>query len=164
MESPMEASAEAGQDFVRRLDREIASISSYLGELRDFWAKALGVTGPQLRIILALAEMDDGCGIAVNLVSKMLHVESSFVTTQSKILERNGFVSRTPSIEDGRSIKLSLTEKTCTHLAHLASPREKLNDFIFAEFGSQDLEELTSKLTLLKRRLEKACRKVAGEF
>jgi MarR family transcriptional regulator, organic hydroperoxide resistance regulator len=160
----MGASAETGQDFIRQLDREIASISSHLGELRDFWARALGVTGPQLRIVLALAEMDDGSGIAVKLVSKMLHVEPSFVTTQSKILERSGFVSRTPSNEDGRIVKLSLTEKTWEHLASLASPREKLNDFILADFGPHDLKELTSKLCLLKRRLERACLKVAAEF
>ncbi len=151
------------QDFIRRLGWEIASINSYLDELRHFWAKTLGISGPQLRIILVLAEIDDGAGVPVNSVSKMLHVDSSFVTTQSKRLEKSGFISRKASMEDGRIVNLSLTDKTWKHLAN-ASPQEKLNEFIFAEFAPRELEELTTRLGSLKRRLQKACLKVAADF
>jgi len=151
------------QDFIRRLGWEIASINSYLDELRHFWAKTLGISGPQLRIILVSAEIDDGAGVPVNSVSKMLHVDSSFVTTQSKRLEKSGFISRKASMEDGRIVNLSLTDKTWKHLAN-ASPQEKLNEFIFAEFAPRELEELTTRLGSLKRRLQKACLKVAADF
>jgi MarR family transcriptional regulator, organic hydroperoxide resistance regulator len=72
------------QDATRRFTWEIASISVHLEELRYFWAKALGISGPQWMILMAVAELDQGEGIPVNAVSKMLHVDSSFVTTQSK--------------------------------------------------------------------------------
>jgi len=116
-----------------------------------------------LRIILVSAEIDDGAGVPVNSVSKMLHVDSSFVTTQSKRLEKSGFISRKASMEDGRIVNLSLTDKTWKHLAN-ASPQEKLNEFIFAEFAPRELEELTTRLGSLKRRLQKACLKVAADF
>jgi len=45
-----------------------------------------------------------------------------------------------------------------------ASPQEKLNEFIFAEFAPRELEELTTRLGSLKRRLQKACLKVAADF
>jgi hypothetical protein len=35
-----------------------------------------------------------------------------------------------------------------------------LNDFIFAEFNDEQLDEFTTKLSALKNRLEKACLKV----
>jgi DNA-binding MarR family transcriptional regulator len=160
----MDESAKKNQDVIRRFAWQIASISVHLEELRHFWAKTLGISGPQWMIIVALSDLDRGDGVPVNAVSKMLHVDPSFVTTQSKLLEKKGFVRRKPSNEDARIVKMSLTDKTCKHLASLASQQEALNDFIFAEFGAQELDELTDKLAALKKRLEKACLKVAADL
>src|SRR5437868_14423681 len=71
------------QDIVRRFTWEIASINVHLQELRYFWAKALGISGPQWMILMALADLDQGEGVPVKVVSKMLHVDPSFVTSQS---------------------------------------------------------------------------------
>jgi len=160
----MDESAKKNQDVIRRFAWQIASISVHLEDLRHFWAKTLGISGPQWMIIVALSDLDQGDGVPVNAVSKMLHVDPSFVTTQSKLLEKKGFVRRKPSNEDARIVKMSLTDKTCKHLASLASQQEALNDFIFAEFGAQELDELTDKLAALKKRLEKACLKVAADL
>src|ERR1700753_4431741 len=88
----MDESAKKDQEAIRRFSWEIASISAHLEELRQFWARTLGITGPQWMIIMALADHDRGEGVAVNVVSKMLHVDPSFVTTQSKVLGKEGFV------------------------------------------------------------------------
>jgi MarR family transcriptional regulator, organic hydroperoxide resistance regulator len=156
--------AKKNHDVIRRFAWEIASISVHLEELRHFWAKRLGISGPQWMIIVALADLDQGDGVPVNAVSKMLHVDPSFVTTQSKLLEKKGFIRRKPSAEDARIVKMSLTDKTCKHLASLASQQEALNEFIFAEFAPREIEDLAAKLAALKKRLEKACLKVAAEF
>jgi hypothetical protein len=58
---------------------------------------------------------------------------------------------------------MSLTEKTRDHLADLASQQGLVDDFIFAEFGTRELEVLTSKLAFLKGKLEKACLKVTAD-
>jgi DNA-binding MarR family transcriptional regulator len=160
----MDESTKKNQDVVRRFTLEIASISVHLEELRHFWAKTLGVSGPQWMMIVAMADMDLGGGVPVNAVSKMLHVDPSFVTTQSKLLEKKGYIRRKPSSEDARIVNMSLTDKTYKHLSSLASQQERLNEFIFAEFGASELDELTAKLGALKRRLEKACLKVAADF
>jgi len=148
------------QDTIRRFTWVIASISVHIEELRYFWAKTLGISGPQWMILMALADMDQADGVPVNAVSKKLHVDSSFITTQSKLLEKKGFLRRKTSTEDARIVQMSLTDKTYKHLASLASQQEALNDFIFAEFDDQQLDEITSKLSALKNRLEKACLKV----
>ena len=160
----MDESAKKNQDVIRRFAWEIASISVHLEEIRQFWAKTLGISGPQWMIIVALADLDKGDGVPVNNVSKMLHVDPSFVTTQSKLLEKKGFVRRKPSKDDARIVKMSLTDKTSKHLAGLASRQETLNEFIFAEFNARELDEVTNKLTSLKKRLEKASLKVAVDY
>jgi DNA-binding MarR family transcriptional regulator len=148
------------QDVIRRFTWAIASISVHLEELRYFWARTLGISGPQWMILMALSDMDQNDGVPVNAVSKKLHVDSSFVTTQSKLLEKKGFLRRKPSPDDARVVRMSLTDKTYKHLAGLASQQEELNEFIFAELNNHELDDLTDKLTALRGRLEKACLKV----
>jgi MarR family transcriptional regulator, organic hydroperoxide resistance regulator len=160
----MDESVKKDQDAIRRFSWEIASISAHLEELRHFWARTLGITGPQWMIIMALADHDQGEGVAVNVVSKMLHVDPSFVTTQSKLLEKKGFVRRKTATEDARIVKMSLTDKTSKHMANLAAQQESLNDFIFTEFDDRGLTDLTEKLATIKRRLEKARLKVVVDF
>lgn len=143
---------------------EIASINVHLEELRQFWARALGISGPQWMILMALSDLDKEDGVAVNVVSKLLHVDPSFVTTQSKLLEKKGFLRRKASATDGRVVQMSLTDKTRKHLAGLAAQQDALNDFIFEEFGDRDLVDFTEKLVTLKTRLEKARLKIALEF
>ncbi len=160
----MQQAAIKDQDIIRQFTWEIASISVHLEEIRYFWAKSLGVSGPQWMIIVALGDLDQGEGVPVNAVSKMLHVDPSFVTTQSKLLEKKGFIRRKASTEDARVVKMSLTDKTYKHLAGLASKQAELNAFIFADFNPSELSHFTDKLAGLKRRLEKACLKVAIDF
>jgi len=152
--------AAKNQDVIRRFTWAVAAVGVHLEELRYFWAKTLGISGPQWMILMALADMDEDDGVPVNVVSKKLHVDSSFITTQSKLLEKKGFVRRRPSTEDARIVQMSLTDKTYKHLANLAAQQEALNEFIFAEFDNRALEEITNKLTSLQTKLEKACAKV----
>ena len=148
-------------DLARQFGWEVAAINGHLQEIRNFWASAIGVSGPQWTILTALSELDQGKGVPVKVVSKMLHVDPSFVTTQSKMLEKKGFMRRKTSGDDARVVQMSLTDKTYKHIAALASQQEELNNFIFGEFSDRELREFTGKLAALKNRLEKASLKVA---
>jgi len=148
------------QDLIRRFTWAIAAIGVHLEELRYYWGKTLGISGPQWMILVALAEMNRDDGVPVNVVSKKLRVDSSFVTTQSKMLEKKGFIRRKTSAEDGRVVQMSLTDKTYKQLTSLASQQQALNEFIFAELNDRELGDLTDKLVALQSRLEKACLKV----
>jgi MarR family transcriptional regulator, organic hydroperoxide resistance regulator len=156
--------AAKNQDSIRQFTWQIASINVHLEEIRYFWAKALGISGPQWMILMALADLDHGEGASVKAVSKMLHVDPSFVTTQSKMLEKKGFMRRKTSAEDARIVQMSLTDKTYKHIASLASQQDALNEFIFAEFNDRELGEFNTKLASLTKRLEKACVKVAMDI
>src|ERR1700744_6002994 len=147
------AAATRNQDVIRRFTWVIASLNVHLEELRYFWAKALGISGPQWMIVMALYDLDRGEGVPVNAVSKKLHVDSSFVTTQSKVLEKKGFLRRKTSAEDARIVQMSLTDKTYKQLAGLVSQQEDVSQFIFNDLGERGLEDLNATLTALQLRL-----------
>jgi MarR family transcriptional regulator, organic hydroperoxide resistance regulator len=156
--------AAKNQEVVRQFTWAITSINFHMQEVRYFWAKTLGISGPQWMILMALADLDKGEGASVKAVAKLLNVDSSFVTTQSKIIEKKGLVRRRTSEDDARVVQMSLTDKTYKHLASLASQQDSLNDFIFAEVNDRELTELTGKLMQLKSRLEKASVKITMDI
>ena len=156
------STAHTNEDLIRRFTWSIAAIGVHLEELRYFWAKTLGVSGPQWMILMALADLDQGDGVPVNVVSKKLHVDSSFVTTQSKLLEKKGFLRRKTSADDARVVQMSLTDKTYKQMAQLASQQEALNEFVFAELDGKAFRDITQKLAELSQRLEKACLKATA--
>jgi DNA-binding MarR family transcriptional regulator len=155
--------ATKNQEPIRRFAWVINSLGVHLEELRYFWARTLGISGPQWMILMALADLDEKDGVPVNVVSKKLHVDSSFVTTQSKLLEKKGFLRRKTSADDARIVQMSLTDKTYKHLAGLAARQEALNAFIFAELSDKQLNELINTLSGLNNRLEKARLKVIAD-
>lgn len=106
--------------------------------------------------MMALADLDRESGVPVNVVSKLMHVDSSFVTTQSKLLEKKGLLRRKPSASDARVVQMSLTDKTYKHLASITAQQEALDQFVFGELDIRELIEFADRLTALRHRLEKA--------
>lgn len=151
-------------DIIKRFTWEISSINMYLEELRQFWARTLGISGPQWMILMAISDLDKDDGVPVNVVSKLLHVDPSFVTTQSKLLEKKGLLRRKPSPTDARVVRMSLTDKTQKHVASLAEQHKAIREFVFEDFDENELMEFTAKLATLKNRLEKACLRVSLDF
>ena len=148
----------------RQIAWDIAAINAHLQDIRYFWAKTIGVSGPQWMILMALADLDQGDGVPVKVVSKMLHVDPSFVTTQSKMLEKKGFMRRKTSVVDARVVNMSLTDKTYKQIAGLAAQQEELNNFIFADLTERALQEFQTALAALKFRFEKGTAMVALGF
>lgn len=151
------------QEVVRQFIWDIASINVHIDEIRHFWAKELGISGPQWMILMAVDDLDCGKGVPVKDVSAMLHVDPSFVTTQSKMLEKNGFMRRIPSTEDARVVLMSLSDKASKKIATLSSRREVLSDFVFSGFDERSLRDISEQLGALKNRLEKATLMLAVE-
>lgn len=135
---------------------DIAAINVHLDEIRHFWARELGISGPQWMILMAVSDLDAGNGVSVKDVSAMLHVDPSFVTTQSKMLEKNGFVRRVPSRQDARVVLMSLSDKASKKIATLGSRRDSLSDFVLSDFDKKSLHNLTTQLGKMKNRLQKA--------
>ena len=152
------------QDVFRKFLWEITSINVHLDQIRDFWAQNLGVTGPQWMILMAVSDLDQGRGVPVKDVSAALRVDPSFVTTQSKMLEKMSLLKRTSSREDARVVLMSLSEKARKHAADLSAKQELFSKFIFSEFNEATVKDILGKLSLLENRLEKAALKLSADL
>jgi DNA-binding MarR family transcriptional regulator len=85
-------------------------------EPHRFWEKVLGISGPQWLILMALADFEDDSGVPVHAIASLLEVHTIFVTTQSRILEKKGFLRRQQSTGDVKVLRLSLTDTACKHI------------------------------------------------
>jgi MarR family transcriptional regulator, organic hydroperoxide resistance regulator len=143
-------------DTVRRFRWAIASIGVHLEELNGFWGRALDISGPQWMILIILAELDQDKGIPVNAVARKLQVDSSFVTKQSKILEKIG-TRASKDIGAGRARRADVS-----HRQHLQAdgaarlPAAGAERICLRRARRNAFRDVTQKLAELSERLEKA--------
>jgi DNA-binding MarR family transcriptional regulator len=142
---------------------DFVSISNNLEDMRRAWAKLFGISGSQWLILMAISDLDRGGGVSVGDVSRKIHAVSTFVTTQTKILERMGLLNRMPSTEDARVVLMSLSDQARRKIEELAPRWDALHEYIFSDFDTEALHDVKAKLEMLKRRTKLAMQRVTGE-
>ncbi|WP_018319331.1 MarR family winged helix-turn-helix transcriptional regulator [Bradyrhizobium sp. WSM2793] len=152
------------QELLRRLTLEVRALNVCLDDFLQVRAKALGITGPQLAILMAVTDLDRDSGVPVSAVAKLMKVDPSFITTHSKALEKAGLMRRRPCVTDARVVQMSLTDKACKRLANVATQQEELDHFVFGELGVEKMTTLPSRLAALRKRLERARLKAAVDL
>src|SRR5713226_643049 len=75
----------------------IVSINSDFEEISFVWSQMVGINVHQWMILRAIRDLDRGGGISVKGASAKLRADPSFVATQSKSLEKHGFLRRISS-------------------------------------------------------------------
>jgi len=135
---------------------QILSIHNQLDDIQASWAAAFAVTRPQWLILSAVRTLDKGNGIPVKDISAKLGVDPSFVTTQSKMLEKQGLLRRVSSKEDARVVLMSLTDKTLKSLARLHARHVESDKLVFSDFSDNAVRDLKIKLGTIRERLAKA--------
>lgn len=150
--------------LLREFVWNIISINTHLEEVRSIWARMLDITCPQWLILMAVNDLDEGKGISVREVSTKLHVDPSFVTTQTKSLEKHGFMRRVASKEDARVVLMSLTDKAHKQIANLYSRQVVADNLVYADFSDQTMRDLNAKLSTMKERVAKAAQVLAAEL
>ena len=147
--------------LIREFQWDVAAISAHLEDIRRVWAKALGVSGPQWMILMAIGDLDPGTGVSVGDVSIKIKVRSTFVTMETKMLEKAGLVSRVSSPQERRVVLMSLTEKARKGIAFLSARRIKMDETIYGDLKSGKLEDTMEMLSIVRRRIEKASLQLA---
>jgi DNA-binding MarR family transcriptional regulator len=115
-------------------------------------------------ILMAAKDLDRGGGISVKGVSAKLHADPSFVTSQSKSLEKLGFMRRVTSSEDARVVLMSLTDKANKEIANLRNMQQPVRDSIFSELDEKGLHNLNEKLSALREKFQRAAKRLAAEL
>jgi MarR family transcriptional regulator, organic hydroperoxide resistance regulator len=120
------------------------------------------VTGSQWLLIMAVEGLAEGDGVSVRDVAALLNVDGSFVSAQSKILEEQGILRRTQSLEDKRLVLLAVTDVAKARLRELESAKNAIEKHVCGELEDQSLQELSETLVTMRRRLGRAMLLVAA--
>jgi DNA-binding MarR family transcriptional regulator len=142
----------------------ILSISNFFEEISFAWAQMLGVNVHQWMILMAIRDLDRGNGISVSGVSAKLHADPSFVTQQSKNLEKLGFLRRANSAEDARVVLMSLTSKASKEIGKLLAAQEPAKKSIFCDLEGHSLDDVNAKLSLLREKFQRTAKRLAAEL
>jgi DNA-binding MarR family transcriptional regulator len=100
-------------------------MSERIETVRSFWRKALGTAGPHWMIMTALQRLDQGQGASGQVIADVLSANLTFVTSQSRVLERKGLVRREVVGEGSGATMLWLTEKARLLLAELSAREQE---------------------------------------
>jgi MarR family transcriptional regulator, organic hydroperoxide resistance regulator len=132
----------------RRLIYDLHAYHALMVRNRVQLANYIGVTDPQLIIIMMIAETPDA---TVGNIAQQMDVTSQFVTIEvGKLIEKN-IVEKRPNEADRRSVFLNLTSKGQSLLRELGPFRRRVNDTMFrslTEERAKILKEIIGTLIL----------------
>ncbi|HQU69133.1 MAG TPA: MarR family transcriptional regulator [Albidovulum sp.] len=114
------------------------------GQLREFLRVKHATTLPRFDVMAALWRRREG--ISMSELSRMLLVSNGNATTVVDRLEQDGFVRRTPSETDRRTIFVDLTPEGVTAFEGYAAGHEVEVNRIFASLSEAELDLLTDVL------------------
>lgn len=97
----------------------LRSISQHMDIHSRSLQKQVGVTAPQLSILMALAHESP---LPVSEISKRVHLSAATISTTTDRLVKGGLIERQRSLEDRRKVYLHLTAKGREVLASGSSP------------------------------------------
>jgi DNA-binding MarR family transcriptional regulator len=101
------------------LAETIKSMVDHFEKLRGRWTTALGVSGPQWLILIALAGVDEeGQGVPAAAIAEYLQIDITYVVIESRKLEKKGFL-RLHETAGGNAARISLTPQSQTLIARL---------------------------------------------
>jgi MarR family transcriptional regulator, organic hydroperoxide resistance regulator len=149
-------------DVGRRMVWDLTAIGVYVNRIADLLGRRIGVTGSQWLLIMAVEGLAEGDGVSVRDVAALLNVDGSFVSAQSKILEEQGILRRTQSLEDKRLVLLAVTDVAKARLRELESAKNAIEKHVCGELEDQSLQELSETLVTMRRRLGRAMLLVAA--
>jgi len=137
-----------------RLQTNLAFLANDIGRLFrkrfDTSARALGVTGPQWRVLAALNHTP---GMTQAVLASHLDVEAITVGRMIDRLQKAGLVERRPAPADRRAWLLFITPAAERLLAELQAMAEALMSEILADFAPGEFDALVGLLNRLRDRL-----------
>ena len=116
---------------LRRVIHNLFSVGSILEELRSIMGMHIGLTGGQYQILMVIARLQNGHGIAIKNVATQLRVVASHVTVELGKLAKWGFVEKVRDVHDGRSILVALTKKGVSAIEAVTPVTQSVNDGLF---------------------------------
>jgi DNA-binding MarR family transcriptional regulator len=134
--------ADGSDRIFREVLRDLMTMSSQLQELRAGLARQLGVSEPEYRVFLAVAQLQEARGVSISAVARHLGVSGAFVTMIVQRLVRAGKLQKTPSRSDRRGVLLTLTARGRAAIAAFARHPQRVNDELFRDLDAKEFRLL----------------------
>ncbi|WP_457492285.1 MarR family winged helix-turn-helix transcriptional regulator [Tardiphaga sp. P5_C7] len=161
--APLLDVTEVFSDVKGHLVVALESIGKLVAKAQDTWARSVGLSMSQLSILMAIDLLGEAGGVSQVDVAKHLGVHASYITSQSKQLERSGFIRRDSCADDRRVVLLSLT-KRASEAARAVKPHQaSFHRLVFDEFFDDELLVLLKACRNLEKRLVNAPHVVARD-
>jgi DNA-binding MarR family transcriptional regulator len=136
---------EAGSDRrFRALVSDLFTVSARMEIVREHLGRALGISGPQYSLIVAIAHLQGSRGISVGTVAQALHVSSAFVASETGKLVRRRFLYKRTNPLDRRVVLLSIAPAGRLRLDRLSREMRAINDVFFGSLDDKSFLALSS--------------------
>jgi len=133
----------AGSDRAfRDLLGSLLDIGSQVHELRSFIAEQLGVSEPQYRVMLAIAQMQKEEGVSVGTVAERMWVTTNFVTMEVRKLQSLGWVEKRQNPDDGRGVLLCISQRGREAFTSVIETIQSINNVMFDHMTAEEFEIL----------------------
>lgn len=137
----------------------IVELHSQFEEIHKSWAQLLGITEPQWLILMAMSELDEGRGISSTAVANKSRIHPAYVITQTKQLEKAGFLTRESASDE--ALRVTLTEGARAKLRKLSAKRQACSSTMLDGFDEEEVRHLSKRLNLLARNSRLASQKLS---
>lgn len=115
--------------------------------VRSGHAKYIGLAGIEYTILISIGHLTATEGpVSINRLASHLYLSGAFVTTVINRLVKDKLVTKEADPDDGRKVRLKLTDAARERLATLAPAQRQVNDIQFGALGPGDMPRLLAIL------------------
>ena len=107
---------------------------------RDAFGRELDLTPSQFAVLMGVAHGQAEDGITIRELAEHVGLARTHVTTEVGRLEREGLLTKKPSITDRRSVHVTLTSKAEAEITRVTPFVRLVNDALFRDIDSKSLE------------------------
>ena len=157
------------RDFVA----DLFAAASGMQAIRRALAKATGLTGSEIAVLLAIRRLSEPGTVSVRAIAEHLHVAGAHATTEIAKLVEAGFVTKQEDAADSRAVDIRLSPEGRRRLERLTPLVRRVNDVLFDGMTSDEMRHvdrffrrIITKSTEAAARLERpapAIKASAGE-
>ncbi len=132
----------------RALLYDFFAFGSSLEAARATFGSHIGLSPTQYLALIAISQAPEDEPVGVSSVARRLQLSGAFVTIEINKLVAEGLVEKQSDPQDGRRVRLRITEASRERLVRLAALQKPVND---ALFGALNAEEFDTLAQLMRR-------------
>jgi DNA-binding MarR family transcriptional regulator len=138
----------------RQMLYDMLHIQAFMRRAREQLGASVGVSGAGYSILMKVAEAPAEQGVRVSDVAAKLHVSGAFVTRETNQLINQGLIEKRPDPEDGRSVRLLLTDLAWRRVEAIAGSIRSINGDLFGHMSREQFETLSHLMARISDQAE----------